>query len=63
MKEHDATELAYENGYEKGKTEAVRKMQENLKGCRVIGVYGIHSYLKADIDQLLKEMFTERKEK
>lgn len=30
MREHDATELAYKNGYEKGRVDAIREMQERL---------------------------------
>lgn len=35
MWEHDATEVAYKNGYEKGKADAVRKMQERT--AEIIG--------------------------
>jgi hypothetical protein len=30
MNKHDATETAYKNGYEQGKIDTVRKMQERL---------------------------------
>lgn len=40
MNEHDATELAFKNGYKQGTVDAVRKMQEAIKErCIKGGIY------------------------
>jgi hypothetical protein len=40
MNEHDATELAYKNGYKQGAADAVRKMQAMIKErCLKGGLY------------------------
>ena len=58
MNEHDATEIAYKNGYAKGKIDAVLKMAEKLKKWfgddlqRHYSNYNIHRY----IDGITKEM-------
>jgi hypothetical protein len=36
MNEHDATELAFKNGYKQGAADAVRKIQEKLKSMKYI---------------------------
>ena len=59
MNIHDATEVAYKNGYEKGKTDAVRKMQsEIIKRCIKGGIYP--AFVASTIDQITKEMLYEK---
>lgn len=55
MNEHDATELAFKNGYKKC---ALDIFEEIEKSCRTFGVYGVHGYLTDDILKL-KQKFTE----
>lgn len=62
MKEHDATELAFKNGYKKGTMDTVRKMQSEIKErCIKSGIYPV--IVARTIDQVAKEMLTEREEK
>ena len=40
MNEHDATELAFKNGYKQGTVDAVQKMQEAIQErCLKGGIY------------------------
>jgi hypothetical protein len=57
MNEHDATEIAFKNGYKQGKIDTVRKMQERLKE-RIVR-YGNITFKVVpidDIDETAKEM-------
>ena len=55
MNVHDATEIAYKNGYEKGKTDAVRKMHSRIiERCIKGGIYP--AFVASTIDQIAKEM-------
>ena len=55
MWEHDATEVAYKNGYEKGKADAVKKMHaEIVKRCLEGGIYP--AFVATTIDKIAKEM-------
>ena len=55
MNEHDATELAYLNGYKQGKTDAVRKMQEAIKErCIKGGIYP--AFVKNVVEAVAKEL-------
>lgn len=63
MNEHDATEIAFKNGYAKGKIDAVWEMAERLKAAayketRLYGqVQKVHIGVNVDtIDQIAKEM-------
>ena len=55
MNEHEAFEQAFKNGYEKGKQDAVRKMQAEIKKrCIEGGIYPV--LVKSTIDQVAKEL-------
>lgn len=55
MNEHDATELAYKNGYKKGTVDAVQKMQEAIKErCLKGGIYP--AFVASTIDKVSREM-------
>ena len=52
MNIHDATELAYKNGYEKGMSDAVRKIAEFDKVLRsIIDKYGVPSRIDLTIEE------------
>lgn len=51
---------SYKMHYEAAKADTVRKMQERLAKLRVVGSYGVHCYLKDDIDQIAKEMLEDQ---
>ena len=61
MNEHDATELAYKNGYKKGMADAVRKMVERLKAHLEKPEFPWDSFTVSEevIDQIAKEMLGE----
>lgn len=57
MNKHTATEIAYKNGYEEGRADTVRKMQELLNNriCDRFSYYGW--YLKGTIlSEIVREM-------
>lgn len=55
MNEHDATELAYKNGYKKGTVDAVQKMQEAIKErCIKGGIYP--AFVKSVVEAVAKEL-------
>ena len=55
MKEYDATEVAYKNGYKKGTTDTVRKMQSEIKArCLEKGI--LPAVVARAIDEVAKEM-------
>ena len=57
MNEHDATEIAFKNGYEK----AVREIFEEIEKCRVISSYGVCGFLIYDVHALKKKYMEDRK--
>ena len=60
MNKHDATEIAYKNGYRQGRTDAVRKMQTEIKErCIKGGIYP--AFVASTIDQIAKEMLGDKK--
>ena len=61
MNEHDATEIAFKNGYIKGKADALREMQKEIK--RTISAFckGDVTDIHRMIDQIAKEMLEETK--
>lgn len=55
MNEHDATEIAYNNGYKQGAADAVRKMHDELKRRLLNG--GIYpAFVACVIDNIAREM-------
>lgn len=60
MNEHDATEIAYNNGYKQGSIDAVRKMHEEIK-LRLLkgGIYP--AFVACVIDNVAREMLEEQK--
>lgn len=55
MNEHDATEVAYLNGYKQGTVDAVRKMQDTIKErCIKGGIYPV--FVASVVDNVAKEM-------
>ena len=55
MNEHDATELAYRNGYKKGVTDTASKMQSEIEArCIEKGIYPV--IVKRVVDEVAKEM-------
>lgn len=61
MDEHTSHELAYKNGYEKGKQDAVIEFAKRLKEYKYLSSdwsHGEHPFVveENDIDQLLLEM-------
>ena len=55
MNEHDATELAFKNGYKQGTVDAVRKMQESIKErCIKGGIYP--AFVKSVVEAVEKEL-------
>lgn len=55
MNEHDATEVAYKNGYKQGTVDAVRKMQSEIQSrCIKKGIYPV--IVKRVVDEVAKEM-------
>lgn len=55
MKEHDATELAFKNGYKKGTTDTVRKMQAEIKArCIKGGIYP--AFVARVVEDVAKEI-------
>lgn len=55
MNEHDATEVAFNNGYKKGVEDAVRKMQSEIKErCIEKGIYPV--IVKNVLDKVAEEM-------
>lgn len=55
MNEHDATELAFKNGYKQGMVDAVRKMQESIEErCIKGGIYP--AFVASTIDKVSREM-------
>lgn len=77
MNEHDATELAFKNGYEQGAADAVRKMQEKLKSMKYISNtkrktirkeevleqvnWVLHEVIPNKIDEIAEKMMEELK--
>lgn len=55
MNEHDATELAYKNGYKKGVADAVRNMQDKItERCRKGGIYPV--FVESVVKNVAKEL-------
>lgn len=55
MNEHDATEIAYNNGYKQGAADAVRKMHDEIKRRLLKG--GIYpAFVACVIDNVAREM-------
>ena len=54
MNEHDATEVAFKNGYKQGTVDAVRKISEMLKEKITV-----LSYAHFLVDQIAKEILEE----
>ena len=55
MNEHDATEVAYLNGYKQGVVDAVRKMQEAIKErCIKGGIYPV--FVESVVDNVAREL-------
>ena len=62
MNEHDATEIAYKNGYKKGKIDTVRKMHTEIKErCIKGGIYP--AFVARTIENVAKEMLEGKDEK
>ena len=65
MNEYDATEIAYKNGYEKGKQEVAREIFEEIANMMVLQHGFNEKQIFAHIDfELLKELkkkYTEEK--
>lgn len=58
MNEHDATEIAYLNGYKQGAVDAVRKMHDLIKErCIKGGIYPV--FVKNTISKVAEEMLEE----
>ena len=57
---HDATEMAYKNGYENGKAEVAREIFEEIENLKTVGMYGFQFYHKRDIADI-KKKYTEGK--
>ena len=55
MNKHDATELAYKNGYEKGKTDAIRKMQFEINKTLSALCKGDVREIHRIVDQIAQE--------
>ena len=59
MNEHDATELAYKNGYKQGQIDAVQKMQKAIKErCLKGGIYPV--FVKNAIDNVASELLEKK---
>lgn len=57
MNEHDATEIAFKNGYKQGKIDTVRKMQKRLKARLDRNGWDIAvAYAQKIVDEIAKEM-------
>ena len=55
MNVHDATEVAFKNGYKKGASETVRKMQSEIKArCIKKGIFP--AVVARVIDEVAKEI-------
>ena len=55
MKQHDATELAYKNGYKKGASDAVINMQEKIaERCTKGGIYPV--FVESVVNNVAKEL-------
>lgn len=55
MNEHDATELAFKNGYKQGTVDAVQKMQEAIQErCLKGGIYP--AFVKNVVEAVAKEL-------
>lgn len=55
MNDHDATEVAYTNGYKQGTVDAVRKMQETIKErCLKGGIYPM--FVASVVDNVARDM-------
>lgn len=52
MNKHDATEIAFKNGYAKAVQDIFADIE---KSCRTFGVFGIHGYMICDIAELEKK--------
>ena len=60
MNEHDATELAFKNGYKQGTVDAVRKMQESIEErCLKGGIYPV--FVSSVVENVAKELIEEAK--
>lgn len=55
MNEHDATEVAYNNGYKQGTVDTVRKMQDLIKErCIKGGIYPV--FVENTISKVAEEL-------
>ena len=60
MNEHDATEIAFKNGYKKGVTDTASKMQSEIESrCIENGIYPV--IVKRVVDEVAREMVEEEK--
>lgn len=58
MNEHDATEIAFKNGYKQGMVDAVRKMQKAIKErCLKGGIYP--AFVKNVVEAVERELLEE----
>lgn len=59
MNEHEATEVAYKNGYQKGTLDTALKMQSEIKErCLKKGIYPV--VVAMVVDQVAKELSEEQ---
>lgn len=60
MNEHDATELAYKNGYKQGVTDTAFKMRSEIKSrCIAKGIYPV--IVRRVVDEVARELVEEEK--
>ena len=45
----------WEQRYKTARADAAREIFKEIEKCRVVGSYGIHCYLKSDVDELLRK--------
>lgn len=58
MNEHDATELAYLNGYKQGIVDAAQKMQDIIRErCLKGGIYPL--FVESVVDNVARELIGE----
>lgn len=58
MNEHDATELAYKNGYKQGQIDAVQRMRDTIKErCFKGGIYPM--FVASVVENVARELLKE----
>ena len=60
MKQYDATEIAYKNGYEKGKADAAQEIFEEIEELLKVHRISVHFN---NYDAALTDVIAERKKK